>query len=213
MIIDLIILTIVGCVIEIIGMIAFNKMLYASVMGSACSLLIMLIATTRWQNKGLFIAPFLALATVLSGKFLVGNPAFAVNYDWKLYIAIVLSLLSFGVNFFWFKKFSYKRTFVKEKSKIFLLVFIDIIVSQLVLSLAYLALKHTFQLFGFLAWNSFSFAILAVGAFVLAGQGVLVNVKEDLIESKKQMEETTSFNFDDLDEDIFVKKEGELKNE
>lgn len=203
MILDLLFLGIIGCVIEVVGIYAFNKMIYASMITSAVSLLIMFVATTRWGIKGLILAPFLALATVLSGRFLIHITEeinFRSNYDWRLYIAITCSLLSFAINSLWFKKISHKETF-KYKGKMMLLVVIDILVSQIVLSFVYLVLRRTFLILGFATWNMFSFIIFIVGAFVLSGQNVLVNIKENLLEVEQfKKEEEVSFNFDDVEE-------------
>lgn len=185
MLIDLLILTVIGCIIEAVGVFTVNKMITATMVASAVSLLMMLIATTRWGWKGLFIAPILAAATIISGRFFNSHENFKALYDWKLYIAIVCSLLSFGVNEIWFRYINYKETF-KSFKFILILSAIDIVASQLVLSLMYFALAQQFLLLGFLAWNACSFVLLIIGAVVLRKQNVLVNVKENLLEMKNQ---------------------------
>lgn len=213
MIIDLIVIGVVGSIIEALGIYIFNQMIYATIIASSFSLLIMLMATTRWGWKGLVLAPVLALATIIGGRYFVTNPDLRPNYDWKLYVAILFSLLAFAINIVWFNKKNYRQTYGKA-SNIFILVLIDILVSQLVLSIVYLILKQSFQLLGFLAWNSFSYIILFVGAFALKGVGVMIDVKEDIIYHKEMLEdEKTSFNFDDEEEENSKKEEGELKDE
>lgn len=71
MVIDLAILALIGCLVELLGIYLFNAMLTATMITSAVSLLMMLISTTRWGYKGLIIAPLLALATIISGRFLM----------------------------------------------------------------------------------------------------------------------------------------------
>ena len=87
------------------------------------------------------------------------------------------------------------------------MVLIDIVVSLITLSVVYLIFKQTFQLLGFIVWNSLSYMVLCVGAFALKGLGVMVNVKEELIYTRELMkDEETSFSFDE-------EEEGELKDE
>lgn len=213
MIIDLIIIGVVGCIIEALGIFVFNKMIFASVISSSFSLLIMLLVTTRWGLKGLILAPFLALATVISGRFFIENPDLRPNYGWELYIASTASLLSFAVNHFWFKKKNYRETY-RYTSNIFILVLIDIVVSLLTLSIVYLIFKQTFQLLGFVVWNAFSYIVLCVGAFALRGMGVMVDVKQNIIDNNEiARDEMSSFSFDDEEEENSKKEEGELKDE
>ena len=213
MIIDLIIMGVIGFAIEALGIYIFNQMIYATIITSSFSLLMMLMATTRWGWKGLVLAPVLALATVISGKYFITNPNFRPNYDWQLYVAVLFSLLAFAVNVIWFKKKNYRQTYSKV-SNIFILVLIDIVVSQITLSIVYLILKQTFQLFAFFAWNLFSFVVLFVGALALRAMGVMIDVKENINYTKQMLEdERTSFNFDDEEEENSKKEEGELKDE
>ena len=213
MIIDLVMIGVIGLIIEALGVYVFNKMIYATIIASSFSLLIMLLATTRWGIKGVAIDPIVALGTIISGRFFIDNPDLRANYDWQLYISVVCSLLSFAINHYWFKKKNYKETF-KYASNILLLVLIDIVVSLITLSIVYLLLKQTFQLLGFLAWNAFSYMILFVGTFALKGLGVMVDVKEELIFARQSLEdEQSSFSFDDEEDENSKKEEGELKDE
>lgn len=213
MMIDLIMISIVGFIIEALGIYVFNKMIYATVMSGSFSLLIMLLATTRWGAKGLVVAPVLALGTIISGRFFIENPDLRSNYGWELYIASTISLLSLAINCLWFKKKNYRVTY-RYASNIFILVLIDIVISLVTLSIVYLIFKQTFQLFGFLIWNSLGYVVLCVGAFALKGMGVMVNVKQNIIYNKELAEdEMTSFSFDDEEEENSKKEEGELKDE
>ena len=213
MMIDLITISIVGFIIEALGIYVFNKMIYATVMSGSFSLLIMLLATTRWGAKGLVVAPVLALGTIISGRFFIENPDLRSNYGWELYIASTISLLSLAINCLWFKKKNYRVTY-RYASNIFILVLIDIVISLVTLSIVYLIFKQTFQLFGFLIWNSLGYVVLCVGAFALKGMGVMVNVKQNIIYNKELAEdEMTSFSFDDEEEENSKKEEGELKDE
>ena len=64
MLIDLVLTGIIGVAVEFLGVYVFNRMIYATIIPYAISLLIMMIATTRWGSLGITLVPFLALATV-----------------------------------------------------------------------------------------------------------------------------------------------------
>lgn len=217
MILDLVILTVIGCIIEAVGILACNKMLTCNMIASAVSLLMMVVATTRWGWKGLFIAPFLALATIISGRFFNPHDEFKVMYEWKFYISILLSLLSIGVNLIWFKFINYKETF-KQVKYVLLLGTIDIIVSQVVLTLVYFALMQQFLFLAFLIWNACSYVLLLVGMFILKRQNVLIDVKQSLIEKNKEVKDV-DFRMDlpedeenELDIEEKIEKKGDFNN-
>ena len=137
MIIDLLILGIIGCVIEAVLMYAFNMMINANLIASAASLLVLLVAISRWGKKGLFLIPFLALSTVLSGRFFNVHEYYREYYDWQFYISVCCSLLASGVSsMVWYKYSNQKLTF-KSPYKTFGLCFINIFVSLITLSLIY----------------------------------------------------------------------------
>lgn len=215
MVIDLAILALIGCLVELLGIYLFNAMLTATMITSAVSLLMMLISTTRWGYKGLIIAPLLALATIISGRFFNVHAEFKALYDWKLYLVILISLLSFAVNLLWYKKIDYRQNYKKISTTVGICL-LDIVVSQLVLSLAYLAFYGQFLLLGFIVWNAFAFVILIIGAIVLSKQGVIVNIKQNLLERKEELEleKKLEFNFEENEdkENNIEKKEGEFKN-
>ena len=92
MLIDLVLTGIIGVAVEFLGVYVFNRMIYATIIPYAISLLIMMIATTRWGSLGITLVPFLALATVLSGRLINPQEALKACYDWRLYISLLFSL-------------------------------------------------------------------------------------------------------------------------
>lgn len=212
MAIDLIILTVIGCIVEVLGNFVFNKMLIATMITTSISLLIMMVATFRWGWRGLLIAPILALATILSGRYINPHVSYRQNYDWRLYLATLAQLLSLAVNLLWFKKGKDEQATSKKIQSLFTLCLIDCGVSLLALSLVYLATAFKFLMFGFVIWNAFGYAILFVGAFILSRQGILVNVKKNLINQKVEREETENFkmNLPDEKEEDLEKKKGDF---
>lgn len=212
MAIDLIILAVIGCAVEFLGIFVFNKMIVAQAMTSAISLLIMMVATFRWGWKGLLLSPLLALATILSGHFINPQIDYRQNYDWRLYIATLAQLLSTAVNLLWFKKIKDEQATAKKLQFLFALCAIDCIVSLLSVSLVYLVLSFKFLLLDFAIWNAFSYAILFVGSFVLSRQEILVNVKKNIINKKVEREEAENFkmNLPDEKENNLEDKKGEF---
>ena len=193
MAIDLITLTLIGCAVEVLGIFVFNKMLIASMITTSISLLIMMVATFRWGWKGLLISPILALATILSGLLINPHINYRQNYDWRLYLAVLAQLLSVSVNLLWFKKVKDEKETTSKLQSLFALCAIDCVVSLFALSLVYLLTAFKFQLLGFVVWNAFGYVILFVGSFILSRQGILVNIKKNLISQKHEREEAENF--------------------
>lgn len=213
MLVDLAILGVIGIIVEAIGIYAFNAMLTCVMMSTAFSLLIMFAATTRWGWKGLILAPILALATILCGRFLNPRVTYRINYDWKLYIATVFQLLSVSFNILWFKKIKDEYQTTKSIQLTFGLCAIDCIISLLVLSLVYLILAKKFLLLSFIIWNAFGYAILFVGAFILSRQNILVNIKKDLIRKEQDRKEAEAdFSLNLSDEEKLDEQKGDYKN-
>lgn len=198
MLVDLVILTVVGFLGELLGEYIINASVIAAYVTGSISLLVILVTTTRWKWKGLIVTPFLALAIVLSGHFFTRNPNYRINYDWKLFISIFVSFLAMSINLLWFKKISYKETF-KKPLMIFVLCTIDYALVQLVLAIVYFILSQKFLFFAFIIWNLFSYAILLLGALVLMKQNVLVDIEASLREKQEEQQHESDFKFN-LDE-------------
>lgn len=215
MCIDLGVLIVIGCAVEVLGIYIFNKMLTAEMITSAFSLLITVVAITRWGWKGLFVTPFLALATLLSGRLMNPHTEFRELYDWKLYVATLFQLLSLSVNFIWYKKYRSEEKTFKTLSSVFLITLLDSAVSLIVLSLVYLACSFRFMILGFLIWNAFAYALLLLGTLILGRQNILVNVKRALIAQKKELEFEKNFKFsleEEKQTENSLEKKGDFKD-
>lgn len=208
MLIDLTLLIVIGVIVEAVGMVAFNTMINATLMTTACSLLIMFISITRWNWKGLIVAPFLVLATWIGGRFLNPHQEYKDAYGVAMFISSLVSLLSLSINLLWFKYKNYKETF-KSIRYTLLLCFIDILISQLSLSLVFMIFTKQFNFLAFMAWNLFSFVILIVGVMCIRGQTVLVDVEKDMIEKSQEIKDTDFRISDDLEEEKGDLKDGE----
>jgi hypothetical protein len=186
MLIDLLITGIIGIIVEFFGVFVFNKMIYATIIPYAISLLIMMISTTRWGNYGLILVPFLALSTVLSGKLINPTDSLKVFYDWKLYLSLIVSLSTFSLNFCWFD-YKKKRKKKETMGSMAGLACLDIVVATLMLVLVYYLLTGNMFILAFPVWSLYGYAMLILGTCILFTQGVLVNVKNKFLEEKDQM--------------------------
>ena len=206
MLIDLLITGIIGIVVEFLGVYVFNKMIYATIIPYAVSLLVMMISTTRWGSWGLILVPFLALSTVLSGRLINPTEALKSFYDWKLFISLFVSLSTFSLNYCWFD-FKKKRKIQETMGSMAGLACLDIVVATLMLVLVYYILTGNMFILAFPVWGLYGYAMLILGTCILFTQGVLVNVKDKIIEDKNQLYEEDDFHMQlDEEEDSGVEK-------
>lgn len=205
MLVDLFITGCIGIVVEFLGTYVLNKIIYATIIPYAISLLIMMVATTRWGSWGLLIAPFIALSTVLSGRLINPHEQFRALYDWKLYLSLIFSLLTFSLNYFWFKFRNNKK---ETMGSLVILAIMDIIVATLVLVLMYYLFTFNNLIMAFPVWGLYGYAILIIGTCILFTQGVLVNVKKSLQEKHLELMEEDEFQMrlDDIEENSNVEK-------
>lgn len=192
MLIDLVLTGIIGVAVEFLGVYVFNRMIYATIIPYAISLLIMMIATTRWGSLGITLVPFLALATVLSGRLINPQEALKACYDWRLYISLLFSLSTFSLNYCWFD-YRGKRKIKNTMGSMVALSCIDILLSTTILVLMYYILTSNLYILAFPVWSIFGYAVLILGTCILFSQGVLVNVKEKFLEQKEEMLEEEDF--------------------
>ncbi len=184
------------------------------------SLLIMFMAVTRWNLFGLILAPLLAFATILGGMFVEANDVAAV-YNWQAYLSIFAGLLAFGINVVFYKKNTTK--IISSIPKVVGLIFLDYLLFNLIQLIVYRLLTFNGDPFhqGIrevinngtgevvnviaygergLVYNLFALAVLTVGVFIFRSQGVLCNVKQKLIDDKRNAE------LDKLDENFTIEE-------
>ena len=201
MFIDLLITGIIGMAVEFFGVFMFNKMIYATIIPYAVSLLIMMIATTRWRSFGLILIPFMALATVLSGRFINPNEQFRELYNIDLYLSLVSSLSIFSLNYFWFK-IRKEKNLKETRGSFVILSLVDIVFSTLVLIFVYFLLTTQNLIMAFPVWSIFAYALLIIGTCILFSQGVLIDVKENLKNQHLERIEEEDFQMRLDDEEI-----------
>ncbi len=241
MLIDLAMITVIGCILE--GAVTYMSGLVLNAAATiSISLLIVLLALARWNQWGLVTVPFLAAATIIGGR-LSPVPYFAAAYEWRAYLSIVIGLLFTGLSVIVFKIKGTK--ILKDNYMVGLYVVANYIIYNLVQWLTYWAICNiftspegwnmvtyasylgntdgevvtanvaNFMMNGFI-YNLFGLLIALVGAFVLKAQGAFGNVVDKLLEDKRLAEEIRKndeeFSIPDLDEDEEKENESEIKS-
>lgn len=237
MVIDLIMLAIIGCVLE--GL--CTKMVGLVILGlptATISLLIIFVAIVRWNLWGLTISPLLALSTIIGGKFSSFEFMTSV-YGVELYFAIFGALLVVGLDVIMFKKYGTKKC-VNEVWKLILFVIFNFLAFHIVQNMLYrtftcgnpfskcienVVVPTSFEKDGYInihqlvensiVYNLFGLAAAIVGVIVLRSQGVVNNVRDKLIDDKKQAEldrtDTENFTLSVEEESNSEKMESELR--
>lgn len=207
---DLIIITLIGGLLEVFTT-RFASMVFVGTPFTCISLLIVFLAVVRWNLWGLLTVPILALTTMLGGMW-SEVPYLALVYDWRMYIATLISLCFVGFNVIFFKKFTTKKI-VSSPIYLVLLMIVDYLLVCVVQFIVYRLLcsgtlahsgliEFTYQhkdddgltktvtdnlcRYGesTIVYNLFGFVVLIVGMFILRSQGIACNVKQRFIDDK-----------------------------
>lgn len=118
---DLIVLLIIGLILEGLTQ-RFASTILSGAPTIAFGLLIVIVATARWNLWGLLVVPFIGLATWLGGS--LGDVKYIADaYDWRVYISETVGLLTVGINCLFYK--GHKTN--KVVSNMWLLILIIII--------------------------------------------------------------------------------------
>ena len=217
MVIDLLVLTVIGCILE--GLVSrFIGFLLDAAPTITFSLLIVFIAVARWKLWGLIPIPFLVMSTILGGHFseISYYAAFYSFSNWQLILSMMIGLLAIGLNVILFRNHKTNKI-LKSPWKMLLILVADYII-YCVIQFMFYRLFTTGNLtsvanipfiyytkdesgnsvenmknlanyaeYGFM-YNLFGLAVGVVGSLVLRSQGALNNAIEKLIDDKKQRE-------------------------
>lgn len=216
MLLDLVMLTVLGCLLEGLAT-KMSGLVFKAAPSFTFTFLITFIAVMRWNWKGLFIIPLLVGATILGGRY-NDLPYLAAIYDWRIYVAGCVALLTLGLNSIFYKKFGTKRVMINIIAVIGLVV-LDYALYSIVFKFMYRILcsgnpfvmgSIPFEALHYNAdteeyftqidnlcfyveqtaiYNMFGLVVTFVGIFILRSQGVVNNVVDKLIEDKKAKEE------------------------
>lgn len=202
-IIDLAFLLAFGIIGDALGIWAETKLLPYSVPVTFCvSLLIIMVAITRWKAMGLILVPIMSITTYFSGFFIIRN-----GYDFNMFMTILVGLSAPAISLLWYKFISRKKTFA-EFGLTFAYVSVNALLSVALSSVCYVIFANIDITIYLFVYDAFGIILTYVGTYILRSQGMFVEVKESLIEEqiklKKEKEYEEEFSrklFEDQDED------------
>ncbi len=232
---DLVMLTLLGCVLEVFS-VKFSTVLFDGTPFVCVSLLITFIAVARWNLWGLIITPLLALTAMLGGMW-SEVPRLALVYDWRMYLSAMIGLCAVGVNVIFFKKSTTKLVVSKPMylSLILVLDYLLVCIVQLVVYrlLCSGTLMHSGEILyrhpstgvvenvcrygeSTIIYNLLSLVVTFVGVFILRSQGIVCNVKQRFIDDKINADldrEDKKFTIKESDDETSGEVESEEKSE
>lgn len=210
MAIDLIMLGAIGFILEALCTKMVGYVLDA-VPTATISLFILFIAVARWNLWGLLLAPILALATIIGGRFNHFEYR-ALAYGVEMYFSIVIAMMVIALDVIFYKKSGTKKT-INTTWKMVLIILMNYVLFVIVQQISYRLMTsgHPFMTAvdriavdievsetGYInrhfyieanyIYNLFGLALTYVGAYLLRSQGVINNVRDKLIDDKKQAE-------------------------
>lgn len=208
MISDLLILTIIGCILEFLcNWLLSGTPIMSGTPFAFLSFLILFLAIARWKLWGLIVIPFLSLATLLGGNMAMLTKikdVYSFTYNWQFFISYSLSFLIMGINVLFYRKGT--KRIVTSTAKILGIAILDyllvnilqIILYRLLVTGGIIERGHLLNSLGNdeicayseggLIYNLYGFGILIIGIFIFRSQGVLCNAKEKLLDDKKELE-------------------------
>ena len=217
MVIDMVMLGLIGALLEGIGANASYFILAGHTPTTILSLLIMVLAITRWKWWGLILAPILALGNYIGGLSINGVEGYNQIFEFRYYISVTIGLLGTGIILLFYKLIGQKKVTGNNYilAGICLVVFI---VYELLRNALYWIIGGRYM--GVLNANLYDIVglvVLMVGSIIIKYQGSLVNVKEKLIEDKKeqiarQKAQEALLDLDDEEIDILVNKDQDSKS-
>lgn len=217
MTIDLIVLTVIGCILE--GLTSrFIGFALDAAPTVTFSLLIVFIGVVRWNLWGLLPIPFLALSMILGGHYsdLSYYAAFYSFENWQLYVSTMIGLAGLGLNVLIFRGHKTNKI-IQSVGWMLLILLADYVVYCILQFVSYrlmtsgslvhpAVIEFTYNVknddgelvpkvvnlavyveYGFI-YNLFGLAVGAIGGAVLRSQGVLNNAIDKLVDDKKERE-------------------------
>ncbi|MGM9971724.1 MAG: hypothetical protein ACI35W_04885 [Anaeroplasmataceae bacterium] len=212
MVIDFITLFVIGTIVELIAMYIIPRSIPASAPYYCVSVLVILVALSRWGVKGLILAPVMACVSFLSGKLL---GVYKGNYDLTLFLSDLVGFLGCSVVLLFRKKNKKEALFGEISStigQVLLTLVIVIILQTIVVCLMNLDID-VLGTFGYIAIQDASGMVVTLIMIIpLRHQQVLLDVKKDLI-SKSEEKEMERKYYSQYTNDVIEKNAQEDKKE
>lgn len=196
MVIDLAMLVAFGTIAEAIALYVIPTILQNAFPFYCASMLVCILAVTRWNWKGIVVAPVMALITVVLGRVLANISNYdevndlAKYYNWKVFLTNLITFLSalivLPIKKFVKKKETFSdRLFVEMVTAIILVV--SIVAQIFAYSLVTLAAPSNYAAV-FVINDLPAVIITLIFMAVLRHQGIFVDAKQDLISKKEEAE-------------------------
>ncbi len=223
MLFDLATILVVSFILELIC-VKFGTTVFYGTPFICISFFAVFLAVVRWNLWGLIIIPFIAIATIIGGRW-SELPYLAAVYDYRIYISIILGLSTIGLNVILFRFVGTDKVLVSWL-RILGLIVLDYLLFSLVQVVVYRLLtshtlaKNAVEIYevvkkngdvveynlckygeGGFIYDLFGLVVTIVGTLVLRSQGVVCNAKQRSIEDRKNAE------LDRLDRENFTIEE------
>lgn len=199
-IVDLLMLGILGTLIEAIGTYLASAFIPNYTPYCIIGMFIVLVAVTRWKWYGLILIPFMALGNFVAGHFFLPKTSLRGDYTWIRYLYTALSYLSVLICLKFYKKTKpisiYKKLGknLTVISTITLLQWLILIVGNIIEVGLYVSSNVSVIAGIFLQILNVGFGLIVsyvltiVCSYAFCSQNIMVNVKENLLERKKEAE-------------------------
>ena len=160
-------------------------------------LLFTLIAVSRWGWLGLIVVPFNALGNFIAGRFMLRTESFRQLYSWSTLVFSFVSNCAALISLAYYKKKTQKEVLKDSGNQLTMILTVCAISYVVNVILVFFAnlfnpdVTITFNVFASILytqffWNIMGYVCLLIGFMILNKQGVFFNVKEKLLEQKKE---------------------------
>lgn len=210
MIIDLMSMTIIGLVVELIAMLVIPQVLPKAVPPFVVSLVIVMLALTRWGWKGFITIPIMSVGSWLFGKLF---SEYKGNYDIYYLISTFVGFFASSIILL-FKRKSKHNLFGDIVTTIGVTILVTILVvltQDLIYSLVKLDNPLDNILF-FLTENITGAVVTLIFVIALSHQKMFVDVKKDLIKKEKEKQMENKY-YSQYVNDVIVKNDNIVEKE
>lgn len=196
---DLLMLGIFSSVLEGVAVWCSFYILAANAASVVISILVLYCAIVRWKWWGLTIAPLLALGSFVGGlclgydELISYYPGYTGYFTVKTYFSILVGLLSIGLLIFLiFRKKDFQEKIKRAPITIGYGV-LAFVLYEVFKNFSYFIMQGTNQQFlGTILYDLIALVFIISGSFILNKQGYLLNVKQKILDDKKDQEEEAS---------------------
>lgn len=210
MTIDLLSMIIIGLIVELIAMLVLPQVIPNAVPPFIVSLVIIMLALTRWGWKGIITIPIMSVGAWLFGK-LLGE--YKENYDIYYLISTFVGFFS-SLLIILFKKKSKTNPFGDSITTLGITILVVALLVVLeIITFSLLTLTNPLDnTVWFLVQNVAEFVVTLIFVLALRRQGMFVDVKKDLIKKEKERQMENKY-YSQYVNDVIVKNDDNVDEE